>query len=82
MLIKLRNAGLRAEEEKTITVFDDGLSVGDFVADILVERKVIVEFKVAEALSKAHEVQTVNFFTATGVDIGLLLNFGSERLQI
>jgi GxxExxY protein len=55
--------------------------VGDFSADLLVEGKIILELKAVESLSKAHEVQTVNYLAATGLDIGLLINFGSERLQ-
>jgi GxxExxY protein len=81
LLIELRKAGLRAEEEKRINVLYEGASVGDFAADILVEDKVILELKAVEAFNKAHEVQTVNYLTATGLDIGLLINFGSERLQ-
>jgi GxxExxY protein len=81
LLIELRKAGLRAEEEKRINVIYEEVLVGDFVADILVEDKVILELKAVETLVKAHEVQTVNYLTATGLDIGLLINFGSERLQ-
>ncbi len=81
LLIELRKAGLRAEEEKRISVLYEGVSVGDFAADIMVEDKVILELKAVDALSKAHEVQTVNYLTATGLDIGLSINFGSERLQ-
>jgi len=81
LLLELRSAGTKAEEEKRISVFYEGQSVGDFAADVLVEDKVIVELKAVESLSKAHEVQTVNYLTATGLDIGLLINFGSERLQ-
>ena len=81
LLIELRKAGLRAEEEKRINVRYEGVSVGEFAADILVEDKVILELKAVETLVKAHEVQTVNYLTATVLDIGLLINFGSERLQ-
>ena len=81
LLIELRNAGLRAEEEKRVSVLYAGVSVGDFAADILVADKVILELKAVESLGKAHEVQTVNYLKATGLDIGLLINFGNERLQ-
>ena len=81
LLIELRKAGLRAEEEKLINVLYEEVLVGEFAADILVEDKVILELKAVETLVKAHEVQTVNYLTATGLDIGLLINFGSERLQ-
>jgi GxxExxY protein len=80
-IIELRKAGSRAEEEKLISVLYEGVSVGNFAADILVEDKAILELKAVESLCEAHEVQTVNYLTATGLDIGLLINFGSERLQ-
>ena len=81
LLHELGKAGLRAESEKPIPVFYDGMMVGDFFADILVEQKVIVELKAVEQLSKVHEVQTVNYLAATGLDVGLLLNFGTKRLE-
>jgi|CXWL01.1.fsa_nt_gi GxxExxY protein len=81
LLIELHKAGLQADAEKRINVLYEGVSVGNFVADMLVEDKIILELKAVEAIGKAHEVQTVNYLTATGIDIGLLINFGSERLQ-
>jgi GxxExxY protein len=55
--------------------------VGAFSADKLVEEKVVVEEKAVQSLVLAHEVQSVNYLTATGVEIGLLLNFGAQRLE-
>jgi GxxExxY protein len=81
LLLELHAAGLRAEDEKQVAVFYEGRCVGQFAADILVEDKVILELKAVETLSKIHEVQTVNYLTATGLEIGLLINFGGERLQ-
>ena len=81
LLVELRKAGLRADEERRIPVFYEGTLVGDFVADLVVEGTVILELKAVETLHKAHEVQTVNYLTATGIELGLLLNFGSESLQ-
>ena len=52
--------------------------VGDFFADIVVEGRVIVELKAVRELAKAHEVQLVNYLKATGVDDGLLINFGES----
>jgi GxxExxY protein len=51
------------------------------MADLLVNDTLIVELKAIEALAKIHEVQLVNYLTATGIDEGLLLNFGGERLE-
>jgi GxxExxY protein len=78
---ELRKAGLRVECEKPIQVTYDGAGVGDFAADMLVEGVVMVENKAVQALAPAHEVQVVNYLTATGVEIGLLLNFGGEKLE-
>jgi GxxExxY protein len=78
---ELREAGVRFESEKPLNVLYDGISVGEFAADFLVENELIVELKAVQNLVPAHEVQTVNYLVATGKDIGLLLNFGAERLE-
>jgi len=78
---ELKKAGVQFESEKPLNVFYDGILVGDFMADFLVEKEVIVELKAVQTLAAVHEVQTVNYLVATGIDIGLLLNFGSERLD-
>lgn len=81
MLIELKKNGLAFEVEKPICVYYDGLMVGDFKADIVVENMLILELKAVQTLHVAHEVQLVNYLTATGVDNGLLINFGSEIIQ-
>ena len=78
---ELKKAGLKFEAEKPLKVFYDGVLVGEFVADFLVEDELIVELKAVQGLVPAHEVQTVNYLIATGKDIGLLINFGGERLE-
>ena len=78
---ELRKAGLKIECEKPITVHYDGVVVGDFFADLLVDDKVMLELKANQTLAPANEVQLVNYLTATGIEIGLLLNFGAERLE-
>ena len=78
---ELRKAGLNVEWEKPVAVTYDGVPVGDFAADLLVENKVMLELKANHALSPVNEVQLVNYLTATGIEIGLLLNFGAERLE-
>lgn len=77
----LRKDGLKAEAERPITVRYDGQIVGAFTADLLVNHSVIVELKVCVGLAKIHEVQVVNYLVATGLDEGLLLNCGGERLE-
>ena len=78
---ELRKAVLRHDCERKIQVVYDGVIVGDFIADMLVEEIVIVENKAIQALATTHEVQLVNYLSATGINIGLLLNFGAERLE-
>ena len=78
---ELTKGGFQFESEKTLKVLYDGILVGEFVADLLVEDELIVELKAVQALATAHEVQTVNYLVATGKDIGLLINFGAERLE-
>ena len=78
---ELCKAGLAVECEKAIQVFYDSVIVGDFSADMLVEGTVVVENKALQALVVAHEVQLVNYLTATGVEVGLLLNFGAPSLE-
>ena len=81
LAFELRRAGLEVEMDKHITVKYDHVIVGDFVADLIVNEALICELKAAAALSKADEVQLVNYLTATNHDLGLLLNFGSPSLQ-
>jgi GxxExxY protein len=78
---ELKKAGLKVECEVPIKVFYDGVDVGEFFADMRVEKQVIVENKAVDQLCPAHEVQLVNYLTATEYDVGLLFNFGSPSLQ-
>ena len=78
---ELRDAGYKVELEKDVTVKYRGQVVGKFAADMLVNDRLIVENKAILALAKAHEVQLVNYLTATEIDEGLLLNFGAVRLE-
>ena len=81
MAHELRKSGLRVECEHPITVRYDGVMVGEFSADMWVEGKVLLELKANHALAPVNEVQLVNYLTATGVEIGLLLNFGGAKLE-
>ena len=78
MLIELRKLGLECEKQKQIDVFYDNQNIGLYFADIIVENKVIVELKAAEELIDEHEAQLVNYIKATDIEVGLLLNFGTE----
>ena len=81
LIWELRKAGFKAEAERPISVRYDGQIVGAFAADLLVNDSVIVEVKAIQTLAKPHEIQLVNYLTATGLNEGLLLNFGADRLE-
>ncbi len=81
MIIKLGQKGLKAIQQAPITVFFEGHLVGDYFADILVNDSVIVELKAVSELAKAHEAQILNYLKATGLKVGLLINFG-EKLKV
>ena len=81
MVVELRKLNLNFETEKLIQVLYDGIVVGEYRTDIIVEGKLILELKATQDLSIANEVQLVNYLTSTGIDDGLLINFGSDKLQ-
>lgn len=78
---ELLRAGLKAELEKPIQIRYETIVVGDYFADVLVNDELILEIKAVVALATDHEVQLVNYLTATGKDVGLLLNFGTRSLE-
>ena len=76
LMMELEKCGLKARRQVPVSVKYDGHTVGEYFADILVEDRVVCELKANETLSKEHEVQLVNYLAGTGIDIGLLINFG------
>ncbi len=78
MLVALADAGLRAETQVHLPVFFRGHLVGDFYADILVERVVILELKAIDELAPAHNAQLLNYLKASSAEVGLVLNFGPK----
>ena len=81
MMIALSDAGLSVQPQEPIRVLFRGKSVGDFYADLLVEEKVVVELKSVKTLVPEHEAQTINYLNATGIQVGLLINFGRPKLE-
>jgi len=81
MVVELRKLKLNFETEKLIQVLYDGIVVGEYRTDIIVEGKLILELKATQDLSIANEVQLVNYLTSTQIDDGLLINFGADKLQ-
>ena len=82
LLHELQKAGLRAEQQKPIKVHYDGIVVGDYFADLVVEDVVIVELKVVKAIEDVHAAQCLNYLKATGLSVCLLINFAHPRVEI
>jgi GxxExxY protein len=82
LLIELHHAGLEATAQVPLSVYYREECVGQFFADNLVNRLVIIELKSVESLCKAHEVQLVNYLAATGMPVGLLINFGPDKVEV
>jgi len=78
MLLELRDMGLLVEKQQAIKVNYNGVEVGEYYADIVVNGLVIVELKAAESLCEDHEYQLINYLKATNIEVGLLLNFGKD----
>jgi len=76
LAIEIRKTELRVNHEQPIIVYYDNAIVGEYVADLVVDEKIILELKAVKELSSAHEVQLVNYLKATGMEVGLLINFG------
>ena len=76
LAIELKDAGLSAQQQYPIKVYYNESVIGDYIADIVVEDRVIIELKAVNNLAKAHEVQLVNYLKATKIEVGLLINFG------
>jgi GxxExxY protein len=80
---RLRKSGLQVEQQCPIHVYDDdGTVVGEYFADLLIERSLIVELKTAKAISGEHKAQILGYLKSARVEHGLLMNFGSYKFQI
>ncbi len=79
---RLRQKALEVEQQKPISVFDeDGSPLGDFLADLVVNHEFIVELKAVRALADEHTAQILGYLRASHLEHGLLINFGSPRIQ-
>jgi GxxExxY protein len=81
LLVELKRRGLKAESQVPIRVLYKKSVVGEYIADILVEDKVIVELKTVETLEKIHEAQLLNYLKATGIRVGILVNFKHPKAE-
>ena len=82
LLIELKRRGLKAESQVPIKVNYKEENVGEYFVDILVEEKVIVEIKTVETFDKIHEAQLLNYLKASGIQVGLLVNFKHPKADV
>lgn len=82
LAVELKALGMKVEQQKPVSVFYKGVNVGDYIADLLVEESVLIELKSVKTLSDIHKSQLLNYLVATNKSVGLLINFGSPRIEI
>ena len=80
---RLKKTGIKVEQQVPLQVFDeDGTSLGDYFADLIVEGEVVVELKAAKAMAPEHEAQVLGYLKSSRKEHGLLVNFGAYRFEI
>ncbi|HXF84893.1 MAG TPA: GxxExxY protein [Anaerolineales bacterium] len=77
--LRLRNISF--EEQVRLPVMYKGVLVGDYIADFVIDGKIILEIKSVPAITDVHKAQAINYLAATGYELAILLNFGGSRLQ-
>lgn len=82
LLVALREKGIDAASQVPMAVSFRGQNVGEFFADIIVESKIVVEVKAVKRLLPEHSAQVINYLKATGMEVGLLVNFGGPKVEI
>ena len=82
LTLELRKSGLDVIQQQPVNVLYNGVVVGEYFADIMVEKVLIVEIKALSALTDAHKAQIINYLKATGLKLGLLINFGRPKVEI
>ena len=81
LAVELEKRAIHFEQQKPIKVHYEGRIVGDYIADIIVDEKILLELKSAQAISDSFVAQTLNYLKATGIRLGIILNFGPEKME-
>jgi GxxExxY protein len=82
MAFELRNAGLETAQQVPFKVRYKNVIVGDYCADLIVANQVLIEIKSTKAFDKSHMAQCINYLTASGLHLALLINFGNSRVEV
>lgn len=81
LIISLMEDGLQITSEKGFEVIFKNRKIGLFIPDLIVEKTVIIELKCCEHLLAEHQAQLINYLKVTGIQLGLLVNFGKRKLE-
>ena len=79
---ELHKRGRIVHQQRGIVVRYDGIVIGEYIADMLVDESVLIEIKTAKALDSSYSAQCLNYLRATGLKVGLLVNFGQPRVEV
>ena len=82
LVVALREKEFKVVEQCPLMVYYHGEMVGQFYADIVVEDKILLELKTVSAILPEHKAQIINYLKATGLPVGLLINFGSSKAEV
>ena len=80
-MVALKQKGMIVISQMNLKVKFRGIIVGDFYADLFVDNKIIVELKAVSKILPEHKAQVINYLKATGIEVGLLINFGNPRIE-
>jgi GxxExxY protein len=82
LIIELEEKGLTVERQKQLKVAYKGHVIGEYIADLIVNGKVLIELKAQSSLLRIHEAQILNYLKATGIKVGLLVNFSYPKASV
>lgn len=81
LMILLDREGIPAKQQAPTDVYFQNKVVGQYFADILIDNKLILELKTVDTITNVHKAQVLNYLRATGIKLGLILNFAKPRFE-
>lgn len=82
LCVELKQKKIQVEQQKKLTVFYKEEIVGEYIADLVVDDRVVVELKAAKEICNSHKSQLINYLKATNIKVGLLLNFSPSKVEV
>lgn len=81
LIVRLNELGIHVEIQKKLNVFYHDTNVGHYIADIVIENKIILELKTVRKIDENHNAQIINYLKASQIKIGYILNFANQKLE-